>query len=75
MSDMTESGVLSTASDLVFAGGRDGYFFALDAKTGSLLWKASVGGAVSAGPMTYAVRGKQHVAVSAGNALLVYGLR
>jgi alcohol dehydrogenase (cytochrome c) len=75
MSDMTESGVLSTASDLVFAGGRDGYFFALDAKTGSLLWKASVGGAVSAGPMTYAVGGKQHVAISAGNALLVYGLR
>jgi hypothetical protein len=25
--------------------------------------------------MTYAVGGKQHVAVSAGNALLVYGLR
>ena len=75
MSDMTESGVLTTASDLVFAGGRDGYFFALDAKTGALLWKASVGGAVSAGPMTYAVGGKQHVAISAGNALLVYGLR
>jgi len=75
MSDMTESGVLTTASDLVFAGGRDGYFFALDAKTGTLLWKASVGGAVSAGPMTYAAGGKQHVAISAGNALLVYGLR
>jgi alcohol dehydrogenase (cytochrome c) len=75
MSDMTESGVLTTASDLVFAGGRDGYFFALDAKTGTLLWKASVGGAVSAGPMTFAIGGKQHVAVSAGNALLVYGLR
>ena len=75
MADMTESGVLSTASDLVFAGGRDGYFFALDAKTGTLLWKASVGGAVSAGPMSYSAGGKQHVAVSAGNALLVYGLR
>ncbi len=75
MSDMTESGVLSTASDLVFAGGREGYFFALDAKTGTLLWKASVGGAVSAGPMTYSINGKQHVAVSAGNALLVYALR
>jgi alcohol dehydrogenase (cytochrome c) len=75
MSDMTESGVLTTASDLVFAGGRDGYFFALDAKTGTLLWKASVGGAVSAGPMSYAVNGKQYVAISAGNALLVYGLR
>jgi len=75
MSDVTESGVLSTAGDLVFAGGRDGYFFALDARTGTMLWKASVGGAVSAGPMTYAVNGKQHVAISAGNALLIYGLR
>ena len=49
--------------------------FALDARTGAMLWKASVGGAVSAGPITYAVNGRQHVAVSAGNALLVYGLR
>jgi alcohol dehydrogenase (cytochrome c) len=75
LSDMTESGVLSTATDLVFAGGRDGYFFALDARTGTLLWKTSVGGAVSAGPMTYGVNNKQYVAISAGNALLVYGLR
>ena len=75
MADVTESGVLSTAGDVVFAGGREGYFFALDAKTGTLLWKASVGGAVSAGPMTYGVNNKQYVAVSAGNALLVYGLR
>src|SRR5687767_10462842 len=32
MTDVTDSGVLSTASDLVFAGGREGYFFALDAR-------------------------------------------
>ena len=43
------------ASDLLFSGGREGYFFALDARNGELLWKANVGGAVASGPMTYAV--------------------
>ena len=75
MNDVTDSGVLSTATDLVFAGGREGYFFALDAKTGTLLWKSTVGGQVASGPMTYAVNGRQFVAVSAGNNLFVYALR
>jgi alcohol dehydrogenase (cytochrome c) len=75
MLDVTDSGVLSTASDLVFAGGREGYFFALDARTGEQLWKGSVGGQVSAGPMSYAVNGKQYVAIAAGSVLFVYGLR
>ena len=75
MTDVTDSGVLSTASDLVFAGGREGYFFALDAKNGSLLWKSMVGGQVASGPMAYGVNGRQYVAISAGNNLLVYALR
>ncbi len=75
MNDMTDSGVLSTATDLVFAGGREGYFFALDAKDGSLLWRAMVGGQVASGPMSYAVNGRQYVAVSAGNNLFVWALR
>ncbi len=75
MTDVTDSGVLTTASDLVFAGGREGYFFALDAKSGALLWKASVGGPVSGGPMTYSVGGRQHVAIAAGSGLFVYALR
>ena len=75
MHDVTDSGVLSTVTDLVFAGGREGYFFALDAKTGTLLWKSMVGGQVASGPMSYAVNGKQYVAISAGNNLFVYALR
>jgi alcohol dehydrogenase (cytochrome c) len=74
MNDITWGGVLSTATDLVFGGGREGYFFALDARTGELLWRASVGGQVNAGPMSYAVNGKQHVAIAAGSALFVYAL-
>ena len=35
MNDITWGGVLTTASDLVFSGGKEGYFFALDARTGA----------------------------------------
>ena len=75
MTDVTDTGVLTTASDLVFAGGREGYFFALDARTGEELWRGSVGGQVSAGPMSYSVGGRQYVAIAAGSTLFVYALR
>jgi alcohol dehydrogenase (cytochrome c) len=75
MVDVIDAGILTTASDLLFSGGREGYFFALDARSGALLWKASVGGQVSSGPITYSIGGKQFVAVSAGSALFVYSLR
>jgi alcohol dehydrogenase (cytochrome c) len=75
MADVTDSGVLATASDLVFAGGREGYFYALDARSGAMLWKGMVGGQVSAGPVTYAVDGKQYVSIPAGNAVFTFGLR
>jgi len=74
MADVTDTGVLTTATDLVFAGGREGYFFALNARTGELLWKSMVGGQVASGPMSYSVGGKQYVAISAGNNLFVYAL-
>jgi alcohol dehydrogenase (cytochrome c) len=75
MTDVTDSGVLSTASGLVFAGGREGYFYALDGATGAVLWKAMVGGQVAAGPVTYAVNGRQFVSVPAGNAVFTFALR
>jgi len=75
MNDVTDAGILTTGSDLLFSGGREGYFYALDARNGELLWKANVGGAVASGPMSYAVGGKQYVAISAGSSLFVYGLR
>jgi alcohol dehydrogenase (cytochrome c) len=75
MTDVTDSGVLSTASGLVFAGGREGFFYALDATTGAVLWKAMLGGAMSAGPTTYAVNGRQYVSIPAGNAVFTFALR
>ena len=75
MSDITWAGVLTTAGDVLFSGGKEGYFFALDARTGALLWKAALGGQVNSGPMSYAVNGKQYVTVAAGNALFAFGLK
>lgn len=75
MHDVNTSGILTTDSDLLFVGGREGYFQALDARNGTLLWKANLGGEIVAGPMTYAVDGKQYVAIAAGNNLFVFALR
>ena len=55
MVNYTENGVLSTAGDLVFGGGMDGDFVALNAHTGELLWHAYLGGPNASGPITYAV--------------------
>jgi alcohol dehydrogenase (cytochrome c) len=75
MTDVTTSGILTTATDLLFTGTREGHFQAMDARTGSVIWKASLGGAIAQGPMTYAIDGKQYVAVASGNGMFVFGLR
>ena len=82
------SGALTTASDLLFTGVlgdtelgaeaarlSDGYFYALDARTGQLLWKEALAGSVHSGPMSYSVNGKQYIAVAAGNTLFAFALR
>jgi len=74
MVDYTESGVLTTASDLVFSGGKEGNFVALDARDGKLLWKTNLGGTVAGGPITYEANGHQYVAVCADNALYAFAL-
>ena len=68
------SGVLSTAGGLVFGGTDEGNFFALDAETGKPLWDLQLGGAVRANPMSFAVDGKQYVAIAAGYSVFVFGL-
>ena len=71
----TEAGILTTDGDVLFSGGRDGAFYALDARDGKLLWETNLGPSVSAGPMTYMVNGKQFVSVQGGSALFTFGLR
>jgi alcohol dehydrogenase (cytochrome c) len=75
MTDVTDSGVLTTVSDLLFTGGREGYFQALDARTGVLLWKTNLGGQIVNGPISYEVGGKQYVATIAGLNLVAFALR
>jgi alcohol dehydrogenase (cytochrome c) len=71
---VTDAGILTTASDLLFTGGREGYFYALDARNGKVLWRAPVGGPISAAPITYELDGRQYVAIAAGHALFAYAL-
>lgn len=66
--------LLSTAGGLVFGGTEEGNFLALEAETGKLLWDTQLGGAVRGIPISFAVDGKQYVAISAGYALFVFGL-
>jgi alcohol dehydrogenase (cytochrome c) len=75
MTHVTEGGILTTASDLLFTGNREGYFMALDARSGALLWKATVGGRVVAAPITYSVNKQQYVAIAAGTSLFAFALR
>ena len=74
MTDVIRSGVLTTASDLLFSGARSGYFQALDARTGELLWKLNLGAQIVNGPMTYEVDGRQYVAIIAGQSLSAFAL-
>ncbi|HKO14779.1 MAG TPA: methanol/ethanol family PQQ-dependent dehydrogenase [Gemmatimonadaceae bacterium] len=61
------SGALVTAGDVVFYGTMDGWFKALDARTGRALWKFKCGSGIIGQPMTYkGPDGKQYVAVLAG---------
>jgi alcohol dehydrogenase (cytochrome c) len=74
MTDVTDSGILTTGSDLLFTGGREGYLQVLDARTGALLWKTNLGGAINAGPMTYRLGNRQYVAAIAGLSLFVFAV-
>ena len=70
------AGPTVTAGGLVFVGAtNDRRFRAFDAATGKEIWTAMLEANANANPMSYQGKsGKQHVAVVAGNALVVYSL-
>ncbi|MCC6536224.1 MAG: PQQ-dependent dehydrogenase, methanol/ethanol family [Bryobacterales bacterium] len=68
------NGVLATAGGVTFAASADGNFIALDSKTGKALWKFQTGGAMAASPISYAIDGRQHVAIASGNVLYSFAL-
>ncbi|MGY3587026.1 alcohol dehydrogenase (cytochrome c) [Bradyrhizobium sp. USDA 4341] len=59
-------GTLSTGGNLVFYGNMHGDFHAINAANGKILWKKNLGSGIGAGPVTYAVGGKQYIAVVVG---------
>lgn len=73
--EVSEGGVLTTASNVLFTGNREGHFFALDAKSGKLLWNKYLGSQVAASPITYLAGGKQYISVAVGHSLFTFGLR
>jgi len=61
------SGVLATAGDVVFYGNMEGWFRALDARSGKELWKFKTGSGIVGNPITFnGPDGKQYVAVYSG---------
>jgi alcohol dehydrogenase (cytochrome c) len=74
MTDVTDSGILTTATDVLFTGGREGYFQALDARSGELLWKINLGAPINSGPISFRVGNKQYVSVVSGLSLSVFAL-
>jgi PQQ-dependent dehydrogenase (methanol/ethanol family) len=68
------AGVMASAGGLVFAGTREGNLIALDAKTGKLLWRFQTGGTIASAPISYAVAGKQFIALAAGGVLYSFAL-
>jgi len=68
------NGVLATAGNVLFASSRDGNLIALDSKTGAHLWHFQTGGDHAASPISYAIDGKQYVALAAGNVIVSFAL-
>ncbi len=60
--------LVATGSGLVFGGDVNGRFRAFDQETGEVLWEINLGSAVTSFPISYAVDGRQYVAVGTGSA-------
>ncbi len=63
---LTNGGVIVTRGGLVFQGRADGRFVANDTDTGAELWSHNMGVGTQASPMSFSVKGEQHLAVLAG---------
>ncbi|HEV2418584.1 MAG TPA: PQQ-binding-like beta-propeller repeat protein [Terriglobia bacterium] len=68
------AGTLSTSGGLLFFGDDSGSFVAAAAKTGTPLWHFNTGQNLHASPMSYAVNGRQYVAIAAGSDIFSFVL-
>ena len=60
--------LVTTGGGLVFGGDVNGRFRAFDQETGAVLWEINLGSSVTGFPISFAVDGRQYVAVSTGSA-------
>ncbi len=70
----SSGGTMVTASGLVFFGDDAGSFEAVDAQSGKTLWHFNTGQNISGSPMSYAIAGKQYVAIAAGSDVFSFAL-
>jgi len=61
---------VATGGGLIFTGDTVGHFRAFDQQNGKILWDVNLGAELSGYPVTFAVKGKQYVAVSTGSSLV-----
>ncbi len=61
---------VATGGGLIFTGDTVGHFRAFDAQNGKILWDVNLGAEISGYPVSFAVKGKQYVAVSTGTSLV-----
>lgn len=70
----SSGGTMTTAAGLLFFGDDAGSFEAVDARSGKPLWHFNIGQDMTASPMSYAVEGKQYVAIAAGSDVFAFAL-
>jgi len=71
----SRSGILTTASNLLFSGDGDGNLLALDSRSGKLLWRYQMGATLhGTSPVTYMLDGRQHLLVPSGTTLTAWTL-
>lgn len=58
------TGTISTGGDLVFVGDLDRRFRAFDVNNGEILWETRLGTSVQGHPVSFAIDGKQYIAVT-----------
>jgi alcohol dehydrogenase (cytochrome c) len=60
------AGVTATAGGLVFTGDLNGNVLAFDANNGNILWRGNTGQPIGGGVVSYAVDGRQFIAIASG---------
>ncbi len=67
--------LVATGGGLIFGGDVNGRFRALDHETGEVLWEINLGSSVTGFPISFAVDGRQYVAVSTGSSITTGAFR